>query len=196
MVLHIFPFLGCWVSTFGNFPILPWCQKKISSNSSSIDTRISVDLYRDSLDSRISLEDYNSLMHELKLDGEISEREEMLIETGVFEIPKPMRFKRVPCRVSSKRLEFLTSEHQLLWDVAKKCCLLECLPKIVKKGLKLIRHWYLYLNGEEQDIFLADRLQLVQDSSSRSMVSFGYYINVYNRCCRTAFKIAFRIGNM
>ena len=114
MVLHIFPFLGCWVSTFGNFPILPWCQKKISSNSSSIDTRISVDLYRDSLDSRISLEDYNSLMHELKLDGEISEREEMLIETGVFETPNPMRFKRVPCRVSSKPLEFLTSKHQLL----------------------------------------------------------------------------------
>jgi hypothetical protein len=101
----------------------------MSSNSSSIDTRISVDPYSGSLNSRISVEDYTSLTHELKLDGEISEREEMLIETGVFDTLEPMRFKRVPCHVSSKCLEFLTSEHQLLRDVAKICCLAECLAK-------------------------------------------------------------------
>ena len=168
----------------------------MSGNSSSIDTRISVDPYSGSLDSRISVEEYTSLTHELQLDGEISEREEMLIETCVFDTPEPMRFKRVPRRVSSKRLEFLTSEHQLLRDVAKKCCLAECLVKSGKHGLKSIRHWYLSLNGEEQDTFLADRLQLVQDSSLGSKVSFEYYINISDRCCRKAFKIAFGIGNM
>ena len=86
----------------------------MSANSSSIDTQISVDPYNGSLDSRISVKDYNSMTNELKIDGEISEIEEMLIETGVFETPNPMRFKTVPCRVSSKPLECLASKHQLL----------------------------------------------------------------------------------
>ena len=74
----------------------------MAGNSSSIDTRISVDPYSGSLDSRISVEEYTSLTHELQLDGEISEQEEMLIETCVFDTPEPMHFKRVPHRVSSK----------------------------------------------------------------------------------------------
>ena len=49
------------------------------ANSSSIDTRISFDPYNGSLDSRIFVEDYNSLTIELKIVGEISEREDMLI---------------------------------------------------------------------------------------------------------------------
>ena len=63
----------------------------MSANSSSIDTQISVDLYTVSLDSRILIEDCNSLTNKPKIDEEILEWDEMLIETGIFQIPNPMR---------------------------------------------------------------------------------------------------------
>jgi hypothetical protein len=62
--------------------------------------------------------------------------------------------------------------------------------------LKQVRVQYFSLNGDEQDIFLANRLQLVQDRSSSKRVSFEYYLIVSDRCCRNAFKIALVVGNM
>ena len=108
----------------------------------------------------------------------------------------PMCFKRVLRRVSSKRLEFLTSEHQLQHDISKKCCLSSCLSKKGRRGLQDVRNLYFSLNGEEQDTFLADRLQLLSDPSSSKNISFEYYLNVNVQCCRKAFKIALGLGNL
>ena len=108
----------------------------------------------------------------------------------------PMCFKRVPRRVSSKRLEFLTSKHQLQHDISKKCCLASCLSKSGRRGLHDVRNLYFSLNGEEQDTFLADRLQLMRDQSSGENLSFEYYLNVNDQCCRKDFKIALGLGNL
>ena len=65
-----------------------------------------------------------------------------------------------------------------------------------KKGLQLLRQCDFSLNGEEQDTFLIARLQLVNDSSSRNTIWFDYYLNMTDKCCRQAFKIALGVGNM
>ena len=62
--------------------------------------------------------------------------------------------------------------------------------------MKEIRLWYFSLNGEEQETFLSDLLQLLQESSTRNTVTFEYYINISERCCRKAFKIVLGVGNM
>jgi hypothetical protein len=62
--------------------------------------------------------------------------------------------------------------------------------------LKQVHVQYFSLNGEEQDIFVVDRLQLVQEGSSSKRVSFEYYLTRSDRCCRNAFKIALAVGNM
>ena len=166
------------------------------SSTPSLDSRISVEPYSVSLDSRISVEDYQTLTSQVPTDEHNSQAQQLSDDQCALSTPVPMCFKRVPRRVSSKRLEYLTADHQLLQDIAKRCCLSDCMSKIGKKGLKALRHWYFSLNGDEQDTFLADRLQLVQDSSSRDKVTFDYYLNVNDRCCRKAFKIALGIGNM
>jgi hypothetical protein len=81
-------------------------------------------------------------------------------DTDISSSTTPISFKRISRRISSKRFDFLTSERQLLIDIAKKCCSLECLSKFGKKMLKQVRIQYFSLNGEEENIFLADRLQL------------------------------------
>ncbi len=165
-------------------------------SSTSLDSRISVDPYSSSLDSRISVEDYKLQVEQVELEKHNSKPSEILDGQSCSSTPTPMCFKRVPRRVSSKRLEFLTSDHQLQHDISKKCCLSSCLAKIGRRGLQGIRHSYFSLNGEEQDTFLADRLQLMRDPSSGKNVSFEYYLNVNDRCCRKAFKIALGLGNL
>ena len=166
------------------------------AHSASLDSRISVDPYSCSLDSRISVQEYRITSTPLEPDEYTSTPQPVLDGHSASSTPAPMRFKRVPRRVSSKRLEFLTSDHQLHHDVLKKCCQSECLSKIGKRGLQAIRHVYFSLNGEEQDTFIADRLQLISDGGSRTSVSFEYYLTVNDRCCRKAFKIALGIGNL
>ena len=133
---------------------------------------------------QVELEKHNSKPCEI-LDGQ-----------SCSSTPTPMCFKRVPHHVRSKRLEFLTSDHQPQHDILKKCFFSSCLAKIRRRGLQGIRPSYFSLNGEEQDTFLADRLQLMRDPSSGKNVSFEYYLNVNDRCCRKDFKIALGLGNL
>jgi hypothetical protein len=92
------------------------------SSSTSLDSRISVEPYSVSLDSRISVDDYiDSFLcsdledHNFKTK-EVKDREDSLPS------PTPICFQRVPRRVIPKRLEYLTSERQILIDVSKDCC--------------------------------------------------------------------------
>ena len=97
---------------------------------------------------------------------------------GSSSVVTPICFKRIPRRVSCKHFEYLTSEHQLRISIVKKCCLSKFLVMFGKKELQPVRLYYFSLNGEEQDTFLAARLQLLQDSSSRTKVLFRYFLNM------------------
>ncbi len=161
--------------------------------SVSLDSRISIEPYAISLDSRISVEDYNEIhsiseqthnsINQNIQDGSLRHSVDEVDDPEVSSSTGPLRFERIPRHVSAKRFDFLTSERQLIIDSAKNCCLSECLSKIGRRGLKQIRLGYLSLNGEEQDTFLAGRLQLLQDLSARNKVSFEYYLNISDRCC-------------
>ena len=165
------------------------------SSVSSLDSKISVDPYTDSLNSKISVE-HDSSVALSELEGCSSEDVVSRDSPCTSSMLTPICFKRVPRRVSYKRLEYLTSECPILMDIAKRCCLLNCMARIGKKGLSLLRQCYFSLNGEEQDTFLVARLQLVNDSSLRNTISFDYYLNMNDKCCHQAFKIVLGVGNM
>ena len=166
------------------------------STCSSLDSMISVEPYTESLDSRISVDEYDDCVALSSMDEDPLETQQVRDAPGSSSVVTPICFKRIPRRVSSKRFQYLTSEHQLRIDSVKKCCLSDCLVKFGKKELHSVRLYYFSLNGEEQDTFLAARLQLLQDSSSRAKVCFEYFLNMNDRCCHKAFKIAFGVGNM
>ena len=166
------------------------------SSASSLDSKISVEPYSASLDSRITVEEYDTSIAMSEMEGPSSQDDVPRESPGTSSMLTPICFKRVPRRVSYKRLEYVTSERQILMDINKQCCLSNCLAKIGKKGLQSIRQCYFSLNGEEQDTFLVARLQLIKDTSSRNKVSFDYYLNMNDRCCRQSFKIALGVGNM
>ena len=166
------------------------------SSTPSLDSRISVETYSVSLDSQISVDDYIDSFLCSDLEDHNSRTKEVKDHEDNFSSPTPRCFKRFARRVNHKRLEHLTSECQILIDVSKDCCQSSCLAKLGKKALKDISLWYFSLNGDEQETFLSDRLQLLQESSSRNNVTFEYYINISERCCRKAFKIVLGVGNM
>ena len=130
------------------------------STTSSLDSRISVGPYSVSLDSRISVDDYtNSLVCSNRITSCSSFQDHNLMNReGELSSLAPICFKRVPRQVNPKRLEYLTSEHQILIDVSRDCCQSSCLHILGKKAFKEIRVWYFSLNGEEQDTFLCDLL--------------------------------------
>ena len=106
------------------------------SSSSVVDSRISIEPYSISLDSRISVGEFNELVGVSTLDEKTLNNQTVDDSTCNFSTPTPLCFKRVPRRVSSKRLEYMTSERQLLIDSAKTCCLANCFPMFGKNSLK------------------------------------------------------------
>lgn len=84
----------------------------------------------------------------------------------------------------------------MIIDVARKCCLSECLGKLGKTGLKQIRCSYFSRNGEDQDTFLVDQDTCLEDQefSSWNTISFEYYLNIGDRVCQKALKIALGLG--
>ena len=151
----------------------------------SVDSRILIEPYSISLDPRISIGEFNELVSVSTLDEKTLNNQTVDDSTCNFSTPAPLCFKRFLRHVSSKRFEYMTFEHQLLIDSAKTCCLANYLPKFGKKSLKEVRLWYLSLNGDEQDTFLADRLQLIQEYSSGKKVSFEYYLTLNENVVET-----------
>ena len=143
-----------------------------------MDSKISIEPYTASLDSRITVEECDASMPMSEMEGHSSQDDVPRDSPGTSSMLTPICFKRVPLRVSYKILEYLTFEPQILMDISKKCCLSNCLAKLGKMGLHSIRQCYFSLNGEVKDTFLVARLQLIKDSSSRNKVSFGYYLNI------------------
>ena len=142
-------FLGSFHFLKVKFFILP-----NMSSSLSLDSRILVECFTYSLDSRTSVEQYNASISSMECGECTLTNISAEDESSTSSMMSPLTFKRVPQRLSSERLEFLTFEHQLLLDISKKCCLSDCLLKIGKFVLKSISLYYFSLNGEEQDTFL------------------------------------------
>ena len=112
-------------------------------------------------------------------------------------VTKPLTFKRIPGQVSENRYNVLCSNHQLLCDLSKTCCVNLCLSTYGKSRLCETRKKYLSINGEEHDTFLLSRMQLRMDhNTGPNFTQVDYFLGLNTKCCRVAFKIAHSIGKM
>jgi hypothetical protein len=75
---------------------------------SSISLKISAEPFNLSIDSQILVDDYDAFQKYLEVLVTI------LDDTDISSSSTPISFKRIPCHISSKRFDFLTSECQLL----------------------------------------------------------------------------------
>ena len=121
------------------------------------------------------------------------------VDTSIDEacVKEPINFRKIPRQVSSKQLNFLTSDRQIVLDTNKSCCGSLCLSKFGKANLRGLPQKYLSLNGDKQDAFLISHMWLFQDHTWwASSMHVEYYLALSTKCCRVAFKIAYSIGNM
>ena len=61
---------------------------------------------------------------------------------------------------------------------------------IRKDKLRSLMQYYFSLTGDEQDTYLATKMQMVKAILSDIKISFDYYLFVEQQCCRVAFKIS------
>ena len=121
------------------------------------------------------------------------------VDTSIDEacVKEPINFRKIPRQVSSKQLNFLTSDRQIVLDTNKSCCGSLCLSKFGKANLRGLQQKYLSLNGDEQDTFLISHRQLVLDDTGGAIsMHVEYYLALCTKCCQVAFKIAYSIGNI
>ena len=78
----------------------------------------------------------------------------------------------------------------------KSCCGSLCLSKFGKTNLRILQEKYLSLNGEEQDTFFISHMQQYLDHIvTKNSTHVEYYLTLFTKYCRNAFKIAYSIGN-
>ena len=120
------------------------------------------------------------------------------INVCVEQIPSasPTHFIRVPCRNSRDRFSLVTSKNQLRVDVGKHCCAHGCMNAIGKDKLWSLRRYYFSLTGDEQDTYLATKMQMVKAIWFDIKISFEYYLFDAQQCCRFTFKISLCVSNM
>ena len=91
----------------------------------------------------------------------------------------------------------MTFENQLRVDIGKDCWSRGCMSEPTGKDkLRSLRRYYFSLTGDEQDTYLATKMQMVKHILSDIKISFEYYIFYGLQCCRVSFKILFYVGNM
>ena len=68
----------------------------------------------------------------------------------------------------------MTFENQLKVDIVKDFCARGCMYAIGKDKLRSLRRYYFSLTGDEQDTYLATKMQMVKDILSDIKISFEY----------------------
>ena len=97
---------------------------------------------------------------------------------------------RLPSTVNA--IVFLvTSDNQLRVDIGKYCCARGFMNTIRKDTLRSLMRYYFTLTSDEQDNYLATKMQMVKAIWSDIKISFEYYLLDAQQCCRVAFKISY-----